>query len=97
VLAEMIDSGAANAAFFPEEDRLRLALLRARNQTIDERPGLIGETPEDRAALNQPPSDAELAAEAEAARERESRSLRDTIVEFPNPNENANNDGDGND
>ena len=94
VLAEMVDSEALRASFFPEEDRLRLALLRARDRAPTRRPGLIGETAEDRAALDEPPSEAELAAQAERA-EQETRELRERIIRFSNPDDEPESGGGG--
>jgi hypothetical protein len=84
VLSEIVDAGAVDAVFFPEEDRLRLALLNARDQRSTARPGLIGESREDQETLDDPPTDAELAAQAESA-DRESESIRDRIIRFANP------------
>lgn len=86
VLAELIDSGSLIADFFPEDDRLRLALLQARDRAPTRRPELLGDSVEDRAALDQPPSDAEIAAQAEAADAR-SRSVRDRLIRFARPEE----------
>jgi len=86
VLAAVVDNGAVDAAFFPEADRLRLALLRARDLGSTPRPELAGETLEDMRTLNEPPSAAELARQTESA-EQQLNDIRPRIVRFPEPTE----------
>ncbi len=86
VLAEAVETGAIPGAFVEEDDLLRLALLRARDRRVVQRPGLIGDGEEmtDEQLLDTPPTLEEMAEQAEAAREQ-ANDLRSRIIRFPEP------------
>jgi hypothetical protein len=89
VLAAAVDAGAIDATLFPQTDRLRLALLRARDLASTPRPELAGETLQDMQTLNEPPSASTLAEQAETA-ERQLNDIRSRVVRFPDATRDTN-------